>query len=118
MNQFIKRYLTDYVLGVAHDAVASTQQKRHETEKAFADRLESNALKCTAVFSEQSLVHYLVRGLAPATLAAVAETVQRLHAHEKTDMLIIRGMATAEGITFRSRRGLPLPDPMPAARGE
>ena len=118
INQFIKRYLTDDVLGVAHDAVASAQQKTHETENAFADRLESNAFKCTAVFTEQALAHYFVRGLAPATRAAVAETVQRLPANQKTDLSIIRRPATAEGTTFRARRGLPLPDPKPAARGE
>ena len=117
INQFIKRYLTDEVLGVAHDAVVSAQQKPHETEKEFADRLESNAFKCTAVFTEQALAHYFVRGLAPATRAAVAETVQRLPAIQKTDLSIIRRIATAEGNTFRARRWLPLPDPKPAARG-
>ena len=75
INQFIKRYLTDDILGVAHDAVLSAHQKAHETENAFADRLESNAFKCTAVFSEQALAHYFVRGLAPATRAAVSEAV-------------------------------------------
>ena len=67
INKFIKRYLTDDVLGVAHDAVASAHQKAHETENAFADKLESKAFKCTAIFTEQALAHYFVRGLAPAT---------------------------------------------------
>ena len=81
INRFIKCYLTDDVLGVAHDAVASAQQKPHETENSFADMLDPNAFMCTAVFTEQALAHYFVRGLAPATRAAVAETVQRLPAN-------------------------------------
>ena len=86
INQFIKRYLTDEVLGIAHDAVASAHQKAHGTENTFADRLESNAFKCTAVFSEQALAHSFVLVLAPAPRAAVARTVQRLPAHQKTDL--------------------------------
>ena len=97
--------------------MASAQQKLHETENALADRLESNAFKCTVVFNEQAMAHFFVRGLAPATRAAVAETVQRLPAIQKTDLSIIRRIATAEGTKFRARRGLPLPDPKPAARG-
>ena len=38
-------------------------------------------------------------------------------AHQKTELPVIRGIATAEGTTFRARRGLSLPDPRPAARG-
>ena len=78
VNQFIKRYLTDNVLGEAFDAVASTRQLPHETENTLVDRLESTAFLCTAVFSEQALAHYFVRGLSTATRAAVSETVQRL----------------------------------------
>ena len=62
VNQFIKRYLTDDVLGEAFDAVASARQVPHETENTFADRLESAAFRCTAVFSEQAVAHYFVRG--------------------------------------------------------
>ena len=60
VNQFLKRYLTDDVLGEAYDAVATARQQSHETESTFADRLETAALRCTAVFSEQSLAHYFV----------------------------------------------------------
>ena len=116
VNQFIKRYLTDDVLGEAYDAVATARQQPHETENAYADRLESAAFRCTAVFTEQALAHYFVRGLAPATRTAVAETVQRLPGSQKTDLSSIRRIATAEGTTFRARRGLPLPDPKPAGR--
>ena len=77
-NQFIKRYPTDDVLGEAFDAVASARQLPHETENTFADRLESAAFRCTAVFSEQALAHCFVPGLSTAIRAAVAETVQRL----------------------------------------
>ena len=80
-------------------------------------RLESNAFKCTAIFTEQGLAHYFLRGLAHATRAAVAETVQRLPANQKTDLSITRRIATANENTFRARRGLPLPDPKLAARG-
>lgn len=57
------------------------------------------------------------RGLAPATRAPVEETVQTLPGHQKTDLLSIHRIATAEGATFRARRGLPLPEPKLAARG-
>ena len=116
VNQFIKLYLTDDVLGEAYDAVATARQQPHETENAYADRLESAAFRCTAVFTEQALAHYFVRRLAPATRTAVAETVQRLPGSQKTDLSSIRRIATAEGTTFRARRGLPLPDPNPAGR--
>ena len=116
VNQFLKRYLTDDVLGEAYDAVATARQQSHETESTFADRLENAAFRCTAVFSEQSLAHYFVRGLAPATRAAVSETVQRLPSRQKTDLPTIGRIATAEGTTYRARRGLPLPDSKPAGR--
>ena len=116
VNQFIKRYLTDDVLGEAYDAIATARQQPHETENAYADRLKSAAFRCTAVFTEQALAHYFVRGLAPATRTAVAKTVQRLPGSQKTDLSGIRRIATAEGTTFRARRGLPLPDPKPAGR--
>ena len=57
-----------------------------------------------------------MRGLAPATRTTVDETVQRLPGSQKTDLSSIRRTATAEGTTFRARRGLPLPDPKPAGR--
>ena len=117
LNQFIKRYLTDDVLGAAFDAVASARQLPHEIESTFADRLESAAFQCTAVFSEQALAHYFVRGLSTATRAAVAETVQRLRRQQKTELSTTRRIATAEGTTYRARRGLPLPDRKPAAKG-
>ena len=72
--------------------------------------------RCTAVFTEQAIAHYFVRGLAPATRTAVAETVQRLPGSQKTDLSSIRRIATAEGTTFRSRHRLPPPDPRPARR--
>ena len=117
VNQFIKRYLTDDVLGEAFDAVASARQLPHETENTFADQLESAAFRCTAVLLEQALAHYFVRGLSATTRAAVAETVQRLPGQQKTELSTIRRIATAEGTTYRARRGLPLPNPKPAARG-
>ena len=104
------------MLGEAYDAVATAQQQYHETESTFADRLETAAFRCTAVFSEQSLAHYFERGLAPATRAAVSETGQRLPSRQKTDLPTIRRIATAEGTTYRARRGLPLPDSKPAGR--
>ena len=57
VNQFLNRYLNDDVLGEAYDAVATARQQSHETESTFADRLESAAFRCTAVFSEQFLAH-------------------------------------------------------------
>ena len=116
VNQFLKRYLTDDMLGEAYDAVATARQQSHETESTFADRLETAVSQSTAVFSEQSFAHYFVRGLAPATRAAVSETVQRLLRRQKTDLPTIRHIATAEGSTYRARRGLPLPDSDPAGR--
>ena len=116
VNQFIKRYLTDDVLGEAYDAVATARQQPHETENAYADRLESAAFRGTAVFTEQALAHYFVRGLALATRTAVAETFQRLPGSQKTDLSSIRRIATAEGTKFRARRGMPLPDPKRAGR--
>ena len=68
------------------------------------------------MFTEQALAHYFVRGLAPATRTAVAETVQRLPGSQKTDLSSIGRIATAEGTTFGARRGLPLPDPKQAGR--
>ena len=116
LNQFLKPYLTDDVLGEAYDAVATARQQSHKTESTFADRLKTAAFRCTAVFSEQSLAHHFVRGLAPATRATVSETVQRLPSRQKTDLLTIRRIATAEGTTYRARRGLPLLDSKPAGR--
>ena len=116
VNQVIKRYLTDDVLEEAFDAVASPRQLPHETENTFADRLESAAFGCVAVFSEQALAHYFVRRLSTATRAAVAETVQRLPGQQKTELSTIRCIATAEGTTYRARRGLPLLDRKPAAK--
>ena len=116
MNQFLKRYLTDDVLGEAYDAVATARQQSHERESTFADRLETAAFRCTAVFSEQSLAHYFVRGLAPATRAAAFETGQRLPSRQKTDLPTIRRIARAEGTTYRVRRGLRLPDTKRAER--
>ena len=116
VNQFLKRYLTDDVLGEAYDAVATARQQSHETESTFADRLETAAFRCTAVFSEQSLAQYFVQGLAPATRAAVSETVQRLPSRQKTYLPTIRRIVTAEGTTYRARRSLPLPDTKPAGR--
>ena len=63
------------------------------------------------------MLHKFVRGLAPATRAAVAETVQPLPGQKKTDLPTIRRVATAGGTTCRARRSLPLPDPKPATRG-
>ena len=117
VNQFIKRYLTDDVLGEAFDAIASARQLPHETENTFADWVESAAFRCTAVFSEQALAHYSVRGLSTATRAAVAEMVQRLPGQQKTELSTIHRIATAEGTTYRVRRRLPLPDRKPAAKG-
>ena len=116
MNHQSRRYLTDDVLGESYDAVATARQQSHETESTFADRLEAAAFRCTAVFSEQSLAHYFVRGLAPATRATVFESVQRLPGSQKTDLPTIGRIATAEGTTYRTRRGLPLPDTKPAGR--
>ena len=118
VNQFIKRYLTDDVLGEAYYAVETARKQPHETENAYADRLESATFRCTAVFTEQAPAHYFVRGLAPATRTAVAETVQRLPGSQKTDLSSLRRIATAEGTTFRARRGLPLLDPKPAGRAD
>ena len=117
VNQFIKRYLTNDVLGEAFDAVASARQLPHETEITFTDRLESAAFRFTVVFSEQALAHYFVRGLSTATRAAVSVTVQRLPGQQKTERSTIRRIETAEVKTYRARRGLPLPDPKPAAKG-
>ena len=116
VNQFLKRYLTDDVLGEAYDAVATARQQSHEMKSTFADRLDTAAFRCTAVFSEQSLAHYFVRGLAPATRAAVSETVQPLQSRQKTDLPTNPRIATAEGTTYRARCGLPLPDSKPAGR--
>ena len=116
VNQFIKRYLTDDVLAEAFDAVPSARQLPHETENTFADRLESAAFRCTAVFSEQALAHYFVRGLSTAAWVAVAETVQRLPGQQKTKLSTIRRIATAEGTTYCARRGTTLPDPKPARK--
>ena len=116
VNQFLKRYLADDVLGEAYDAVATARQQSHETESAFADRLETAAFRCTAVFCEQSLAYYFVRGLASATRAAVSETVQRLPSRQKTDLPTICRIATVEGTTYRARRSLPLPDSKQAGR--
>ena len=116
VNQFLKRYLPEDVLGDAYDAVATARQKPHETESTFADRLETAAFRCTAQFSEQSLAHYFMRGLAPATRAAVSETVQGLPSRQNTDLPTIRRIKTAEGTTYRARRGLPLPDSKLAGR--
>ena len=116
VNPFLKRYLTDDVLDEAYDAVATGRQQPHETKSTFADRLETAAFQCTAVFSEQSLAHYFVRGLALATSAAVSETVQRLTSKQKTGLPTIRRIATAEGTTYRARRILPLPDSKPAGK--
>lgn len=112
--QFLQRYPTDDVLGEAYDAVATARQKPHETESIFADRLESAAFRCTVVFFEQSLAHYFVRGLAPATRAAVSEIVSR----QKTDLPTIRRIVTPEGTTYRARRRIPLPASKPAGRAE
>ena len=57
VNQFLKRYLTDDVLGEAYDAVTTARQQSHETESTFADQLETTAFRCTEAFSEQSLAH-------------------------------------------------------------
>ena len=116
VNQFLKRYLTGDVLGEAYDAVETARQQSYETESTFADRLETAPVRCTAVLSEQSLAHYFVPGLAPATRTAVSETVQRLPSRQKTDLPTIRRIATAEGTTYRARRRLPLPDSKPAGR--
>ena len=116
VNQFLKHYLTEDVLGEAYDAVATARQQSHETESTFADRLETAAFRCTEVFSEQSLAHYFVRGVAPATRAAVSETIQQLPSRQKIDLPTIRRIATAEGTTHRARRNLPMPDPKPVGR--
>ena len=116
VKRFIKRYLTDDVLGEAYDVAATARQQSHETENAYADRFESAAFRCTALFTDQTLAHYFVRGLALATRTAVAEAFQRLPGSQRTDLSSIRRIATAEGTTFRARRGLPLPDPKPAGR--
>ena len=116
MNQFLKRYLTDDVLNEAYDAVATALKHPHETESTFADRLETAAFWCTAVFSEQPLGLYFVRGLAPATRAAVSENFQRLPSSRKTYLPTIRRIATAERTTYRARRGLPLADPKLAGK--
>ena len=115
VNQFLKRYLTDGVLGESYDAVATARQQSHETESTFADQLETAAFRCTGVFSEQTHAHYFVRGLAPAIRAAVSETVQRLPGSQKNDLPTIRRIAAAEGTTYRAWCGLPLPDTKPAA---
>ena len=48
VNHFLKRYLTDDVLGgEAYNAVATARQQPHETENIFADRLETVAFRCT-----------------------------------------------------------------------
>ena len=57
VNQFLRRYLTFDVLREAYDAVTTARQQPHETESTFADRSETAAFRCTAVFSEQSLAH-------------------------------------------------------------
>ena len=114
VNPFLKRYLNDDVLGEAYDAVATARQQSHETESKFEDRLETAVFRCTAVFPEQSLAHYFVWGLAPATCATVSEIVQRLPSHQMTDLPTIRRISTAEGTTYRARSGLPLPDSKPA----
>ena len=44
-------------VGQAHDAVATLQQQPYETENTFADRPQSAAFRCTAVFSEHALAH-------------------------------------------------------------
>ena len=116
VNQFLKRYLTDYVFGEAYDAVATARQQPHKTETTFADPLETAAFWCTAVFSEQSLAYYFARGVSLATRAAVSDAVQRLPGCQKIIILTICLSATAEGTTCRARRGFPLPDPKSAEK--
>ena len=63
------------------------------------------------------ILHEFLRGLAPATRVARAETVQPLPGQQKTDRPTIRRITTAGSTTCRAGRGLPLPEPKPAARG-
>lgn len=110
INTLIKRYITDEVLGDALNAVTTISQLPHETENVYADRLETHAYLCTAVFTDQALVNYFIRGLSPTMRDAVAEAAQRLPYHQRTDFSVIRRVAMAEGNTYRALLGRPLPD--------
>ena len=46
-----------------------------------------------------------------------AHLPQRLPGSQKTDLPTIGSIATAEGTTYRARRGLPPPDTKPAGKG-
>lgn len=61
-------------------------------------------------FSDAALVNYYIRGLAPETRYVVAEMVQRLPFHERTDISAVRRIALAEGNTHRARSDKTLPE--------
>lgn len=58
INTLIKQNLTEDVLSDAHNAVNTVHQLPHESEAVDADKLESVAYNCTALFTEHALVNF------------------------------------------------------------
>lgn len=103
-HALLKRYLQDSVLRAAYDKVVTAAQGASESEDVFADRVLDAARDCANVFSETELTNNFIRGL-PATIRdTVTEQVLRLPEAERSDMTVVRRIATSEGNTWRARQ--------------
>ena len=101
VHALLTRYATDDVLSTAYDEVTRVTQHQGEDESAFADRLQTAALRCANVFSERDLVNYFLKGLQPGIRSTVSVNLSR---SDEQDLLAVRRIAQAHGETLRAAR--------------
>lgn len=103
INALLRRFLSDDVLQEAYDGVSRAVQREKEDETAFATRVMDASRVCRHVFTPSELVNAYVRGLHEATRERIYEQVRHLPAKDRTNIVVIRQMASAEGRAQRAQ---------------
>ena len=100
VNYLLRSFATSNAISEAVQSLQEIRQVPHETETAFAKRLNEAHIRCGKVHSADAVVQFFLRGLDPA-IKTIVESYRE--GHRRCTLLALIQHAQAEGDAYRAR---------------